>query len=144
MRDTRPAAVTTSVAVEKYRPENLEKFLTLIPSNDRNRAVERLTALHERVEARKKGRPAAWAEGYEEGWVKGFAEGWAEGREESRRDGHRGGMVEAMMAIWPARFGAPASDEVRARLEQADAATLTRWLVQAQTARGPADVFAEP
>jgi hypothetical protein len=74
----------------------------------------------------------------------GWVHGRREGREHGREEGRRAGLVEAMMAIWPARFGAPASDEVRARLEQADTATLTRWLVQAQTARAPGDVFAEP
>jgi hypothetical protein len=52
--------------------------------------------------------------------------------------------MDALLTIWPVRFGAPASDEARSLFENADLPTLTRWLVRAQSAQTPADVFTEP
>ncbi|MCU0699267.1 MAG: Rpn family recombination-promoting nuclease/putative transposase [Myxococcaceae bacterium] len=139
MSESKRLSITTTfelIPMEEYRREHPEAFM------DPEKELSRWVGWKEgRIEGRAVGREEGRIEGRAEGRETGLAEGVAKGQALAQAEA-KAALVEAMLAIWPMRFGSPASGDVRTRLAHADVPTITQWMVRVHTAQTPDDVFA--
>ena len=83
----------------------------------------------------------AEARGRERGHYEGREEGRSEGRVEGQAEGRVAGEAAVLLRQIAQRFGAQAAADVRARVEQADAATLLSWSERILTAERVEEIF---
>jgi predicted transposase YdaD len=90
-----------------------------------------------RQEARKRG----LREGRKRGIEEGRELGKSLGREEGRQEGRQEALREALLQMWEATLGKPPGKTAKGRIAKADEATLRQWLLNARTAKRPADIL---
>ena len=93
-----------------------------------------------RAEGHAKGREEGRAEGREEGRAEGRAEGLRIGLQQGLEQGLRKGEAELLKRQLEHKFG-PLSDELRRRIDEADAKQLLLWGERVLTAERVEEVF---
>jgi len=74
------------------------------------------------------------------GIQKGLEQGRQEGRQEGRQVGRKEGEAAILLRLIALKFGSP-TEEVRARIEEADADMLLDWSARILTAERVDDIF---